>query len=107
MPLRPGDKLGPYEILALIGDGGMGIVLRDLKPSNMMVTTEGAVKLLEFGLAKLVETSAKGDSTVTMGNAPYRERRDSGDRLLHFAGAGRGQAGRQALRRLRFSLRPL
>lgn len=28
MPLRPGDKLGPYEILAPIGAGGMGEVYK-------------------------------------------------------------------------------
>jgi hypothetical protein len=27
MPLSPGDKLGPYEIIELIGKGGMGEVL--------------------------------------------------------------------------------
>lgn len=26
MPLSPGDKIGPYEILALVGKGGMGEV---------------------------------------------------------------------------------
>jgi hypothetical protein len=28
MPLSPGDQLGPYEILDLIGQGGMGEVYR-------------------------------------------------------------------------------
>jgi serine/threonine protein kinase len=67
LPLEEALPIAKQVCEALEYAHDRGIVHRDLKPANVKVTRDGAVKLLDFGIAKALETE---DESSDIGSSP-------------------------------------
>ncbi len=55
LPVRESIRIGTQIAAALEAAHGTGIIHRDLKPANIRINRSGAVKVLDFGLAKALD----------------------------------------------------
>jgi TolB-like protein/Tfp pilus assembly protein PilF len=65
LPLERIVEIGSVLAEALAAAHEKGIVHRDLKPANVMVSHDGRVKVLDFGLAKDIRAATLNDATLT------------------------------------------
>ncbi len=72
LPLDEALPIARQIAEALEAAHGQGIIHRDLKPANIKVRADGTVKVLDFGLAKALDTNARAQRRRTRRRSPRR-----------------------------------